>query len=338
MEYTNTEAIKAGYPKSAILPGSKFWKKAKAFKSNTSITNFDAVTTNKSGSTITLDATKADISGELGSISLFKSLVRMSKAPDSVTVKCSNTSLSSGGSALYLFNPEWLNIPATLDLGNGNNSVLAGLGNTAWNTGISLDGQTRLLSGTGKDIIKGSGKETGIQVGGTISTGAGNDLVEGISANTRGIYVAEGGRIDMGAGNDRLTGTAAIDDLSSGTIYSNGWIDMGDGDDEITGASFMINGRSEAQAQLLLGSGNDKLTATLHRSNAPIDFGSGVDRLYLPAGQYNIANLGNGSYSLLSAGAEPGVYGADKISGLEWIVSKSTGTEYAFSEGVITVA
>ena len=142
----------------------------------------------------------------------------------------------------------------------------------------------------------------------------------------------------MGAGNDRITGTSAINDLASGTIYANGWIDMGDGDDEITGFSFMINGRFEAQAQLLMGSGNDKLTAALLRSNAPIDFGSGVDRLYLSAGQYNIANLGNGSYSLLSAGAEPGAYGADKISGLEWIVSKSTGTEYAFSEGVITIA
>ena len=142
----------------------------------------------------------------------------------------------------------------------------------------------------------------------------------------------------MGAGNDRITGTSVINDLSHGTIYSNGWIDMGDGDDEITGVSFMINGRSEAQAQLLMGSGNDKLIATLHHSNAPIDFGSGVDRLYLPAGQYNIANLGNGSHSLLSAGAEPGVYGADKISGLELIVSMNTGTEYAFSEGIIAIA
>lgn len=338
MEYTNAEAIKAGYPKSAILPGSKFWKKARSFSSNTSITNFDPVTTNKAGSSISLHATKADISGELGSISLLKGLVRMSKAADSVTVKCSNTSLASDGSALYLFNPEWLSIPATLDLGNGNNSVLAGLGYMGWNTGISLDAQTRLLSGTGKDIIKGSGKEIGILVGGTISTGTGNDIIEGNSGNSRGIYVGEGGRIDMGAGNDRITGTSVINDLSSGTIYANGWIDMGDGDDEITGVSFMINGRSEAQAQLLMGSGNDKLTATLHRSNAPIDFGSGVDRLYLPAGQYSIANLGNGSYSLLSTGAEPGVYGADKISGLEWIVSKSTGTEYAFGEGVITIA
>ena len=338
MDYTNADAIKAGYPKSAILPGSKFWKKERSFSSNTSIINFDPVTTNKAGASISLLATKADISGELGNIGLYKGLVRMSKAADSVTVKCSNTSLTSGGSALHLYSPEWLNIPVTLDLGNGNNSVLAGLGYMGWNIGISLDAQTRLQSGTGKDIIKGSGKETGIQVGGTISTGAENDTVEGIGANAWGIYVAEGGRIDMGAGNDRITGTSAINDLASGTIYANGWIDMGDGDDEITGFSFMINGRSEAQAQLLMGSGNDKLTATLLRSNAPIDFGGGVDRLYLPAGQYNIANLGNGSYSLLSAGAEPGVYGADKISGLEWIVSKNTGTKYAFSEGVITIA
>ena len=87
-----------------------------------------------------------------------------------------------------------------------------------------------------------------------------------------------------------------------------------------------------------MGRGDDKLIATLHHSNAPIDFGDGIDRLFLPSGQYEITDLGGGAYSLLSTGANQGVYGAEQISGLEFIVSKSTGAEYAFATGTLTVA
>ena len=335
MNYTNAELIKMGVPISAVLPGSAFWKKNKVFQSNTSIWNFDPVSTNSSGSTISLDATKADLSGGLGGIILLKGAVNMSTAKDSIIVKSSNQKLSSSGAALSLENPDWLKIPVTLNLGNGNNSVLAGLDYAGWETGIDLAGGTRLLSGTGNDIIKGNGKETGIYVGGTISTGAGNDIVEGVGALNYGI-TSQNGIINMGEGNDRLTGISLDEGNLSEGNYLNGWVDMGGGDDAITGSGFLFNGPYKIQ----MGSGNDKFIAPLLFSNTPIDFGSGIDRLYLPSGQYTATNLGGGTFSLLSATGTDGLvkYGAERISGLELLISARTGKEYTFTEGVFTIA
>ena len=335
MNYTNAELIKMGAPISAVLPGSAFWIKNKVFKSNTAILNFDPVSTSKSGSTITLGATKPDLSGSLGGIILLKGAVNMSAAKDSIIVKCTNRGLSSRGASLSLGNPEWLKIPVTLNLGHGNNSVLAGLGYSGWDTGIDLAGGTRLLGGTGNDIIKGSGKEIGIYVGGTISTGAGNDIIEGRGIKSYGITASEGG-INMGDGNDRLTGIGGIESSSTASNYLNGWIDMGGGDDEITGTSFMFNGPYEIQ----MGAGSDKFLAPLRHSNSPIDFGSGIDKLYLLSGIYTVTEMGSGAFSLSSAAHTEGqaTYGAESISGLEWLVSARTGAEYAFKAGTLDIA
>jgi len=357
MHGTNAELIKMGVPISAVLPGSAFWTKNKVFKSNTAILNFDPVTTNKTGSVIALDVTKLDLTGEMG-IRFFKGAVNMSAAKDTIVVTCTNKGLSSSGAALSLENPDWLKIPATLNLGNGNNSVLAGFGYAGWETGIYLSGGTRLLSGTGNDIIKGSGKETGIYVGGTISTGAGDDIIEGSGKET-GIYVggtistgagddiiegrginsygitASNGSINMGEGNDRLTGIGP-ESASNGSNYLNGWVDMGGGNDEITGTSFIFNGPYKIQ----MGTGNDKFLAPLRCSNTPIDFGSGIDKLYLPSGKYTVTANGAGAFSLSSAAQTVGqaTYGAERISGLEWLVSARTGTEYAFKAGTLDIA
>ena len=337
MTYTNADAIKAGYPKSAMLPGNTFWKSQRIFKSNTSILNFDPVSTNRSGSAITLNVTKADpIYGSLGGIALLKGTVSMSAAKDSIIVKCTNRGLSSRGASLSLENPEWLKIPVTLNLGNGNNSVLAGLGYSGWDTGIDLAGGTRLLGGTGNDIIKGSGKEIGIYVGGTISTGAGNDIIEGKGTISHGIHHVSGGSINMGEGSDRLTGIGGPESAGHGSNYLNGWVDMGGGDDEITGTSFMFSGLDKIQ----MGAGNDKFIAPLRYSRCPIDFGSGIDRLYLPSGNYTVTDKGLGAFSLSSAALTEGqsTYGAERISGLEWLVSARTGAEHAFTAGTLDIA
>jgi len=336
MHGTNAELIEMGLPVSSVLPGSAFWKKNKVFKSNTSIWNFDPVSTNSSGSTISLDATKADpLSGRIGGIILFKVTVSMSAATDSIIVKCLNRGLSSRGTSLSLGNLEWSKIPVILNLGNGNNSVLAGLGYSGWDSGIDLDVGTRLLSGTGNDIIKGSGKKTGISVGGTISTGAGDDIIEGRGINSYGI-TASNGSINMGEGNDRLTGIGGPESAGHGSNYVNGWVDMGGGNDEITGTSFMFNGPYKIQ----MGAGNDKFIAPLRYSYTPIDFGSDIDRLYLPRGKYTVTAKGAGAFSLSSAAQTVGqaTYGAERISGLEWLVSARTGTEYAFKAGTLDIA
>ena len=335
MTYTNADAIKAGYPKSAMLPGNTLWKSQRIFKSNTSILNFDPVSTNRSGSAITLNVTKADpIYGSLGGIALLKGTVSMSAAKDSIIVKCSNRGLSSGGAALSLENPDWLKIPVTLNLGNGNNSVLAGFGYAGWDIGIDIAWETRLLCGTGNDIIKGSGKEIGIFVGGTISTGDGDDIIEGRGIKSYGIGESDGS-INMGKGNDRLTGIGGTESASNASNYLNGWVDMGDGNDEITGTSFMFNGPYKIQ----MGAGNDKFIAPLRHSNTPIDFGSGIDKLYLPSGIYTVTDKGSGAFSLSSAAqTEQSTYGAESISGLEWLVSARTGAEYAFKAGTLDIA
>jgi len=326
---SNQDFIQMGMPKSLFLPGSSYWKKKSSFSSKDSIVNFDNVLTSKKGSTITLNATK----NSLGSgIMLRGGTLRMSSKNDHFYIKSEGISFvrESGSSAAFLLEETSGKPSPILDLGNGRNVIDAGHG---WDNGIVIAGQ--LLSGTGNDFIRGFGKSSGISVGGLISTGAGDDIIEGSSEESGGIVI--GGRIEMGAGNDRLTGIGQVDDLSHGTIYSNGWIDMGDGDDEITGTSFMINGRDPGQAQLSMGAGNDKLIATLHDSNAPIDFGDGIDRLYLPSGQYNISDLGGGFFSILSTGENEGIYGAERISGLEFIVSKITGSDYAFARGTLNV-
>lgn len=327
---SNQDFIQMGMPKSLFLPGSSYWKKKSSFSSKDSIVNFDNVLTSKKGSTITLNATK----NSLGSgIMLRGGTLRMSSKNDRFYIKSEGVSFAreSGSSAAFLLQETSGKPSPILDLGNGRNVIDAGHG---WDNGIVIAGQ--LLSGTGNDFIRGFGKSSGISVGGLISTGAGHDIIEGSSEGSGGIYVR--GRIEMGAGNDRLTGIAKTIDLSTGAIYSNGWIDMGDGNDKITGTSFMINGAAVGQAKLVMGRGDDNLIATLHHSNAPIDFGDGIDRLFLPSGQYEITDLGGGAYSLLSTGANQGVYGAEKISSLEFIVSKSTGAEYAFATGTLTVA
>lgn len=337
MTYTNADALKAGYPKSALLPGNAFWISKRSFKSDTSIANFDPATTNRLGSTITLDAAKPDLSGRLGGITLLKGTVTMSAAKDSIIVKSSNQKIASSGSgsALSLMNPEWLKIPATLNLGNGNNSILAGFGHAGWETGINLAGGTRLLSGTGNDIIKGNGKDRGIYVGGTISTGAGDDIIEGRGVKSYGIAASDGS-INMGKGNDRLTGIGGAESASNASNYLNGWVDMGDGNDEITGTSFMFNGPYKIQ----MGAGNDRFIAPLRYSNTPIDFGSGVDKLYLPSGKYTVTANGAGAFTLSSAAPTDGqaTYGAERVSGLEWLVSARTGAEYAFKAGTLDIA
>jgi hypothetical protein len=335
MQYTNAEAIKAGYPRSAVLPGSAFWKKARSFQSKTSILNFDPVTTSKAGASIVLDAVKADFSGALGSITLLKGAVNMSAAPDSILVRCISSSLVSSEAGLDLSSPDWLNSPVTLNLGGGDNSVLAGLGRSGWNTGIHVGDRSSLLSGIGKDILKGTGSQIGIDVGGTIGTGAGADVIEGRGGGSYGITLSNG-RVDMGAGNDRLTGLSDSQASSGESNYLNGWIDMGDGDDQITGSGFRFNGPYGIQ----MGAGNDRFVAALFFSNTPFDFGAGIDRLYLPAGQYTASSQVEGGFSLFSAALTAGqpTYGAERIAGLELLVSAQTGVEYAFVEGVITIA
>ena len=376
MGINNKDLIAIGFPKSALLPGNSYWKKEKTFKSSTSIWNLENVRTSKSGSTIELKASRSlqgepfygseSFYGKLGNISIGSKTVKMSRKADKVSVVCLNENLSSGVDGLYpfralgsspeddlgdentivntalsLFRAFDSSTGATLDLGDGNNIVVAGLGKVAWEGGISISDRSRLLGGTGNDIVKGSGKRVGIQIaiGGTISLGAGNDIIEGVG-NGFGISVdgyLVGGSIDMGAGNDRLTGIGEGKLLFSQAfadgIYSNGWIDMGDGDDEITGTSFRTNGAVAGQAGLLMGNGDDKLIAPLREANAPIDFGSGVDRLYISSGQCEITDVGGGWYSLSSPDG-----GANRISGLEFIVSRSTGAEYAFTAGTLTVS
>ena len=369
MGINNKDLIAIGFPKSALLPGNSYWKKEKTFKSSTSIWNLENVRTSKSGSTIELKASRSlqgepfygseSFYGKLGNISIGSKTVKMSRKADMVSVVCLNENLSSGVDGLYpfrylgsspeddlgdentivntalsLFRAFDSSTGATLDLGDGNNTVLAGLGKVAWEGGIYISDRSRLLGGAGNDIVRGSGKYIGINVQGTkgtISLGAGNDIIEGVGENNWGIHVGNG-LIDMGAGNDRLTGIKGKGFTPEG-IYSNGWIDMGDGDDEITGTSFMTNGAVAEQAGLLMGSGDDKLIAPLREANAPIDFGSGVDRLYISSGQCEITDVGGGWYSLSSPDG-----GANRISGLEFIVSRSTGAEYAFTAGTLTVS
>ena len=363
MDRTNQNLRDYGIPESVIFPSSKYWKKKKTFSSNSAIAGLDDTVTNRSGSQIILDASRSAPFGLQG-ISFADATITMSGANDSVTVKCSSPSLAlafpenSAGFTLEDVT-DFATTPSVLNLGNGNNTVKAGDTTYPWATGIALGKGSILSGGNGKDQILGWGKYKGIEIRGAVSLGDGDDLLVGSAMGREadyddmGIGIPEGGSIDMGAGNDTITGLLSVKNQSSRPFYSNGIVNMGDGDDQITGDAFQINGNPSMvkPATLMMGSGNDSLIATLLDSNALIDFGTGVDKLFLPAGLYTIApsvkrlgypdsSVQNEFFSVHSSMDDTGrsMYGADTIKGLEFLVSKNTGAEYPFAVGTIVVA
>ncbi|MFZ6048989.1 VCBS domain-containing protein, partial [Pseudomonas sp. CR3202] len=132
-----------------------------------------------------------------------------------------------------------------------------------------------ITTGTGNDIIDGGNGND------TISSGAGDDTVDGGNGNDT---------IDAGSGNDTVDGGSGNDTINAGTGNDtvdggsgNDIIDAGDGNDTVLGDSGDDVIRGGIGDDRLYGdSGNDSIDGGA--GNDYIDGGSGQDRLYGGAG------------------------------------------------------
>ena len=325
---SNQDLVNQGAPSSLFLPGSKYWKKKRTFNARAGIWNFDSVTTSKKGSSILLDVLEDSILGGAG-LSFGASRVQMSAGNDSIrAVASSSARLSQIGFQIQgerdtYFSPT----PGSVVMGNGNNTIEIGGGNNNWEVGIIVGNKALLQTGSGKDLIRTSGLSQGISVSGTIELGEGNDTVESTSfGGDSSLHINNTGRIDTGGGDDILIGRGG-----SRSIYINGTLVMGNGNDLITGDSLHVNSSSGALVDM--GAGDDIISAPLNSANgARFDFGTGIDRLTLRPGNYTISSEANG-VTVLSGSQIIGV----AVDGLEFLVSSTTGREFAYAPGLIAV-
>lgn len=324
----NQDLIKAGFPSESVLPGSDYWKKYRTFSARSSIWNFDAITTNKKGSSIILDASEKDVFAS-GGISLGANTVQMSSNDDQIKVsarkgiKLSQVGLEIQGAGDTYFSPT----PASLLMGSGKNSIIIGGDESNWDIGIRIGTRALLAGGSGADAIRAHGLIQGISVTGTIQLGAGNDVLEGISmGGENGVHINNSGRVEMGEGDDIIIGSGG-----SRSIYVNGAIDMGSGSDRITGSSLHVN--SVTGAEIRMGAGDDTISAPLVSSNgAKFYFGAGIDRMTLKPGTYSTTSANDSALVLSGSGIiDTPVYG------LEFVTSSATGKEFAFRPGALTV-
>ncbi|MBD2473094.1 hypothetical protein [Nostoc sp. FACHB-145] len=192
------------------------------------------------------------------------------------------------------------------------------------NHGIRNDYGGKINTGSGDDIITGTGGEFGIvnfslsKLDGTIlrqgiiDTGAGNDTITG----TGNSGIGNGGIINTGTGNDTIIGTG-----SSSGISNSGIINTGTGNDTITatGSFSRIDNsgtiRTEAgndivdaltggfvgNGSILVGDGNDIVKGF---GSGLFDGGNGKDQLLFDSGTYTLSGSANSSgFYTISYGA-----------------------------------
>lgn len=324
---SNQDLIDRGAPRSLFLPGNQYWRGNRRFTARSTIFNADQVTTNPSGSSITLNASQESML-EAG-ITFAARRVQMSSRNDSIRAQArTGLNLSNSGLEIEGRGDSYLSqTPASLIMGDGRNSIAIGGGRNNWQIGMRIGTGALLSAGTGRDTFRAIGTDVGIRVVGRIESGGGNDSLTGRSlSGDSAIHVDNPGTIDMGPGNDRLIGRGG-----SRPIYINGNVVMGAGRDVITGRSLHVN--SSSIATIDMGAGNDSILSPLVSANgARLDFGSGTDRLVVRPGTYNAQTMENGSIMLSGNGISDAV-----ITGLEFLVSSTTGVETRFADGALNI-
>ena len=193
----------------------------------------------------------------------------------------------------------------TIDLGEGNDRILANDGNVAVSLHNGVKGRPRdygsIRLGNGDDAIVAYGIYWGIINYGTIDLGAGSDKIQAYGLNTCGLQnygrVSAGSgndiidtssvdnvsEIDMGSGNDKITGLSGIRNI--------GFINMGDGNDTIDALTGGFSGWSryvgdfEEDGKYDMGKGDDVVKGF---GDGTFMGGAGNDSIELPSGRYRI--------------------------------------------------
>lgn len=171
----------------------------------------------------------------------------------------------------------------------------------------------------GNDTIAASGGGNGIEIHGTLNTGAGNDTITARTNDWTGLD--NYGTINTGGGNDTITGIGFCRDISCGAGIDNRvMINTGAGDDIITGSSIANSGTIKT------GNGNDVVDFLKGGFRGPgdADFDGPLGKIFLGAGNDTLKGFGSGMFS--------GGTGKDKLifgEGIYNIIDNSIKSEYA---------
>ena len=207
------------------------------------------------------------------------------------SVKSIKLSMGDGNDSVSI-NPAVGKIPATIDGGNGSDSLGGGAGNDTITGGAGDDtlsggdGNDRIESGDGANkLIGGNGNDT-------LVGGSGSDFLTGGAGNDT---------LDGGRGADRIVGEAGTDAVTYASRTAPITADISDAvgelpDDGEAGEKDNIDVSVE---NLIGGSGNDKLTGTVIR---PGNTTAGLSR--------NNKLVGNGGNDILT-----GLDGNDILDG-----------------------
>jgi len=218
-------------------------------------------------------------------------------------------------------------------------------------TRYSIFNSGTLYTAEGNDTITGAlnqedysfGEYYGIfnDIGGSIDTGDGDDIINGHTTTGTGNAIANYGSINTGNDNDIITATVyAIGDYPTYGLWNSGDINTGDGNDLITSITNRDTGISNGNGTINTGDGNDTITGTATSAGngggiftfASLDTEKGNDiiignglrnGIYISDSSFNTGdgndiitgNTGDGGFSIVNRGFMDTGSGDDIITG-----------------------
>jgi len=230
---------------------------------------------------------------------------------------------STGFNGIYV-------ISGNINTGDGNDTITGTASpSTSLESGINVNGFSRIDTEKGKDIITGNGY-VGIRNSGLLNTGNEDDIITGNSITTENgnpytIGIDNFGILNTGDGNDTISGTNST--KGSYGLANAGLIDTSNGNDIITVTAFFANhgtintgngkdsiiphGGFLNSGGVFLGDGNDSIIASFNNNFNffnrfdnfnTIDTGNGDDIITSTSLIFNhgTINIGKGEDSIIS--------------------------------------
>jgi hypothetical protein len=176
---------------------------------------------------------------------------------------------------------------------NDGDDIIAGI-DDGISYGFGIDFGGILDTGNGNDLITGTSRAGYGIYGrslGTINTGDGNDTIAGTNTNgasfVSGIRMQDTVKIDTGKGNDIITGTG----LGGGIFQYEGFWNTGEGDDIINGSSISPGFGFIIHMPIDTGDGNDTITGT----GGNVHDGDGIPDYSVGFSTFDLIYTGNGN-------------------------------------------
>jgi Ca2+-binding RTX toxin-like protein len=239
-----------------------------------------------------------------------------------------------------------------IDTGKGNDTIVVDDDERVL---LAIENFGTIITGQGNDTIFARGEQFGLfNIGGTIDTGSGSDIIEGIGLfdiAATGILNRADGLIDTGGGDDVVTGNGVEEGiLNAATIKTNkgndtiignafelgidnyGLVDTGKGDDSIAGEGAIGISNSES-GEINTGVGNDTLIGRLGRSRGLvgienfglIDTDEGHDKIFGEGEEFGINNNG----TITTRGGDDIIEGVFTVDELFFSIGEEVGIKNA---------